>query len=65
MPFSLLIFQQIPQDAQNREVPVISYRKLDKHGRLYMDAACANREYLLILLEPKPEAKIDFLKAGK
>jgi hypothetical protein len=52
-------------EASEREVSKIAYRQLDKNGRLYIDVGLAKKEFLMILLDPLPEDKIRFLKAGR
>ena len=49
--------------AGEREVAKIDYRKLDKYGRLYIDISKAKKDFLVILLEPIAQDKIDFLEA--
>lgn len=55
----------IPKIA-DREITIKpSYRRIDKHGRLYLDVANANKEFLVVLVDPLPEDKINFLKVGR
>ncbi|MGD0951369.1 MAG: hypothetical protein ABR985_03090 [Methanotrichaceae archaeon] len=54
------------EDITDRELVVKpSYKKIDKHGRLYIDVGLANKEVLMILVEPIPNDKIKFLKVGR
>lgn len=55
----------IPNIADRETTIKPSYRKIDKHGRLYLDVANANKEFLVILVDPLPEDKINFLKVGR
>lgn len=58
-------FAEVLPDVADREVVRIDYRKIDKHGRLYIDVKDANKEFLVVLIEPVPEDKIKFLKVGR
>ena len=54
------------EDITNRELVVKpAYKKIDKHGRLYIDVGLANKEVLMILVEPIPNDKIKLLKVGR
>ena len=54
------------EDITDRELVVKpAYKKIDKHGRLYIDVGLANKEVLMILVEPIPNDKIKFLKVGR
>jgi hypothetical protein len=54
------------EDITDRELVVKpAYKKIDKHGRLYIDVGIANKEVLMILVEPIPNDKIKFLKVGR
>lgn len=54
------------EDITDRELVVKPvYKKIDKHGRLYIDVGLANKEVLMILVEPIPNDKIKFLKVGR
>lgn len=54
------------EDIVDRELIVKpAYKKIDKHGRLYIDVGLANKEVLMILVEPIPNDKIKFLKVGR
>jgi DNA-directed RNA polymerase beta subunit len=41
------------------------YRKIDRYGRLQVGLNYANKEVLVIYVEPKPEDKMRFLKVGR
>ncbi len=58
--------KEVISNIAEREITIKpSYRKIDKHGRLYLDVANANKEFLVILVDPVPEDKINFLKVGR
>jgi hypothetical protein len=63
-PVDMKLEEALP-DALTREVLKIDYRKIDKHGRMYIDVKAANTECIMVLLEPVPEDKIRFFKAGR
>jgi len=54
----------LPNCAE-REVQKIEYRRLDKHGRLYIDPDLAKKEFVVILLSPIEGDKEKFLKVGR
>jgi len=55
------IFADMPsgdeiEDITDRELVVKpAYKKIDKHGRLYIDVGLANKEVLMILVEADPK----------
>lgn len=58
--------KELIPDIEEREVSIKpAYKKIDKHGRLYVDVGSANKEVLMILVDPIPEDKIKFLKVGR
>jgi len=54
----------LPNCAE-REVQKIEYRRLDKHGRLYIDPDLAKKEFVVILLPPIEGDKEKFVKVGR
>jgi hypothetical protein len=56
---------EVLPNAINREVEKIEYRRLDKHGRLYINAELAKKEYVVILLPPIEGDKERFVKVGR
>jgi hypothetical protein len=52
-------------DAMGREVIKIDYRKIDKHGRMYIDIKKADTECIMILLVPTEDDKKRFFKVGR
>jgi hypothetical protein len=53
---------EILPNANDREVAKIQYKRLDKHGRLYIDPDLAKKEYVMILLSPIEGDKERFVK---
>ena len=52
-------------DAMGREVIKIDYRKIDKHGRMYIDIKKADTECIMVLLVPTEDDKKRFFKVGR
>lgn len=58
--------REIDEDIGDRETLVDPlYKKIDKHGRLFVGIEQANKEVLVILVRPVPEDKIKWLKVGR
>lgn len=41
------------------------YKRIDKMGRVYVNRDLAEQEVLIVVLKPKPEDKIDYIKVGR
>jgi hypothetical protein len=41
------------------------YKRIDKMGRVYVDRNLAEQEVLIVVIKPKPEDKIDYIKVGR
>jgi hypothetical protein len=41
------------------------YKRIDKMGRVYVNRNLAEREVLIIVIEPIPEDKIHYIKVGR
>ena len=41
------------------------YKKIDKMGRVYIDRNLAEKEVLIVVVEPVPKDKIDYIKVGR
>jgi hypothetical protein len=41
------------------------YKRIDKMGRVYVDRNLAEQEVLIVVVKPKPEDKIDYIKVGR
>jgi hypothetical protein len=41
------------------------YKRIDKNGRIYIDKDLAGKEVLILVVEPIPKDKIDFIKVGR
>ncbi len=41
------------------------YKRIDKHGRIYIDVGLANQEALILVVKPIPKDKIDFIRVGR
>ena len=41
------------------------YKRIDKMGRVYINRDLAEQEVLIVVLKPKPEDKIDYIKVGR
>jgi ribosome-associated toxin RatA of RatAB toxin-antitoxin module len=41
------------------------YKRIDKMGRVYVDRNLAEQEVLLVVVRPKPEDKINYIKVGR
>lgn len=41
------------------------YKKIDKMGRVYVDRNLAEQEVLIVVVKPKPEDKINYIKVGR
>jgi hypothetical protein len=41
------------------------YKRVDKNGRLYIDRDLAEQEVLVLIVKPRPEDKIDYIKVGR
>jgi hypothetical protein len=59
----LIKIKDIEEGILERELLIDpTYRKIDKHGRIYFGVDMGNTEVLVILLKPKPEDKIKWLR---
>ena len=55
--------KEIDENIGERETLIEpQYRKIDKHGRLYIGIDHANQEVLVVLVKPVPEDKIKWLR---
>jgi hypothetical protein len=41
------------------------YKRIDKMGRVYVDRNLAEQEVLIVVIKPKPEDKINYIKVGR
>jgi hypothetical protein len=41
------------------------YKRIDKMGRVYVDRNLAEQEVLIVVVRPKPEDKINYIKVGR
>ena len=41
------------------------YKRVDKHGRLYIDRDLAEQEVLILIVKPMQEDKINYIKVGR
>lgn len=41
------------------------YKRIDQNGRVYISKDLVGKEVLILVLEPKPQDKIDYIKVGR
>lgn len=41
------------------------YKRIDKMGRVYVDRNLAEQEVLIVVVKPKPEDKMHYIKVGR
>ena len=57
---------EIEMAGQKRETLIDPlYKKIDKMGRVYVDRNLAESEVLIVVVKPKPEDKINYIKVGR
>jgi len=62
-PVDLMDIEMAGQKRETLIDPL--YKKIDKMGRVYVDRNLAESEVLIVVVKPKPEDKINYIKVGR
>ena len=62
-PVNLMDIEMAGQKRETLIDPL--YKKIDKMGRVYVDRNLAENEVLIVVVKPKPEDKINYIKVGR
>jgi hypothetical protein len=62
-PVDLMDIEMAGQKRETLIDPL--YKRIDKMGRVYVDRNLAESEVLIVVVKPKPEDKINYIKVGR
>lgn len=69
MPYHIhpnILKEEIEIAGKKRETLIDPmYKRIDKMGSVYVDRNLAEQEVLIVVIKPKPEDKIDYIKVGR